>query len=67
MTKRITDRIIIIIFVVSLSLTQLNVGQELISNFLIIGFGALCLALALAFGIGGKEWAAGVINTCFGN
>ena len=57
----------IIVFVVSLSLTQLNIGKELISNFLLIVFGALCLALALAFGIGGKEWAAGVINKYFKN
>jgi hypothetical protein len=57
----------IIVFVISLSLTQLNIGKELISNFLLIVFGALCLALALAFGIGGKEWAAGVINKYFKN
>jgi len=57
----------IIVFVISISLTQLNIGKELISNFLLIVFGALCLALALAFGIGGKEWAAGVINKYFKN
>lgn len=55
----------IIIFVFSLSLTQLNIGKELISNACLIVFSALCLALALAFGIGGKEWAAGVINKYF--
>ncbi len=55
----------IIVFVVSISLTQLNIGEELISNAFLIVFGALCLAMALAFGIGGKEWAAGVINKYF--
>ena len=57
----------IIVFVVSISLTQLNIGKELISNAFLIVFGALCLAMALAFGIGGKEWAAGVINKYFKN
>jgi hypothetical protein len=57
----------IIIFVVSLSLTQLNIGKELISNAFLIVFSAVCLAMALAFGIGGKEWAAGVINKYFKN
>jgi hypothetical protein len=38
-----------------------------ISNFLLIVFGVLCLAFLLAFGVGVKEWAAGVINKYFGN
>jgi len=57
----------IIIFVISISLTQLNIGTELISSAFLLVFGALCLAMALAFGIGGKEWAAGVINKYFKN
>jgi hypothetical protein len=57
----------VIVFVISISLTQLNIGKELISNAFLIIFGALCLAMALAFGIGGKEWAAGVINKYFKN
>ncbi|KPK96395.1 hypothetical protein AMJ80_00215 [bacterium SM23_31] len=55
----------IIVFVISLSLTQLDIGKELISNVFLIVFSALCLAMALAFGIGGKEWAAGVIDKYF--
>jgi hypothetical protein len=57
----------IIVFVISISLTQLNIGRELISSAFLIVFGALCLAMALAFGIGGKEWAASVINKYFKN
>jgi hypothetical protein len=57
----------IIVFVISISLTQLNIGQELITNAFLIVFGALCLALALAFGLGGKEWASGTINKFFNN
>lgn len=52
----------IVVFVVSVSLTQLNVGEEIIANAFLIIFGAICLALALAFGLGGREWAANMIK-----
>ena len=46
------------------ALEQLQIGTELLTSAFQIGFGAICLALALAFGIGGKDWAAGVIAKC---
>tara|TARA_R110002124_G_scaffold255201_1_gene420889 strand:+ start:22330 stop:23004 length:675 start_codon:yes stop_codon:yes gene_type:complete len=54
----------IIFFVVSLSLSlsQLNIGDELVSNAFLLLFGSVCLALGLAFGLGGKEWAAKMID-----
>jgi hypothetical protein len=52
----------IIIFVVSLALTQLSIGKEIILTAFQIFFGAVCLALALAFGLGGKEWASRIIG-----
>ena len=52
----------IIIFVVSIVLTQLNIGEEIILTAFQIFFGAICLALALAFGLGGKEWASRIIE-----
>lgn len=52
----------IIFFVISLSLTQLNIGDELVANAFLLLFGAVCLALGLSFGLGGREWAAGVIH-----
>jgi hypothetical protein len=52
----------IIVFVASISLTQLNVGKELVTQAFLIIFGSVCLALALAFGLGGKEWAANIIK-----
>lgn len=52
----------IILFVASLALTQLNIGQELVTNAFLLLFGAVCLALALAFGLGGRDWAAGIID-----
>jgi len=52
----------IIVFVISISLTQINVGEEIVANAFLIIFGAICLALALAFGLGGKEWAANIMK-----
>jgi hypothetical protein len=51
-----------IIFVVFVALEQLAIGTTLLTAAFQIGFGAIGLALALAFGLGGREWAAGVIK-----
>ncbi len=51
-----------LIFVFFVALEQLNIGRELLTAAFIIGFGAVGLAFALAFGLGGREWAAGVIE-----
>lgn len=50
-----------LIFVFIVALEQLNIGRELLTAAFIIGFGAVGLAFALAFGLGGRDWAAGVI------
>lgn len=52
----------VIIFVVFVALEQLQIGTHLLISAFQIGFGAIGLALALAFGLGGKEWAASVIK-----
>jgi small-conductance mechanosensitive channel len=52
----------ILIFVGSVALEQLEIGGEVLVSAFQIAFGALCLALALAFGLGGKEWAAKVLT-----
>lgn len=52
----------VIIFVVFIALEQLEIGTTLLTAAFQIGFGAIGLALALAFGLGGREWAAGVIK-----
>lgn len=44
------------------ALEQLGIGVQLINSLFIIVFGAIFLALALAFGLGGREWAAKVIE-----
>lgn len=44
------------------ALEQLGVGMQLIYSLFVIVFGAFFLALAIAFGLGGKDWAAKVIE-----
>lgn len=56
----------IVIFVVSIALTQMNIGEQILANLIVVLFGAVCLALALAFGLGGRDWASGVIEKFWG-
>lgn len=48
----------VIFFSASIALLQLGIGEEIVASAFIIAFGAAALALALAFGLGGKEIAA---------
>jgi MFS family permease len=48
----------IVVFTAALALNQLGIASEIVSQAFILIFGALCLALGLAFGLGGKEIAA---------
>lgn len=50
------------ILAIFIALEQLGIGTQLIQSLFIIVFGALFLALAIAFGLGGKEWAARIIE-----
>jgi len=52
----------ILVFVASVALEQLELGGAVLVSAFQIAFGALCLALALAFGLGGKDWAAKVLD-----
>ncbi len=52
----------LLLFVVSVALEQLSIGGQILVSAFQIAFGALCLALALAFGLGGRDWAAHVLN-----
>jgi hypothetical protein len=49
-------------FVVALAFEQLDLRSEILVTGFQIAFGGLCLALALAFGLGGREWAARVLD-----
>jgi hypothetical protein len=52
----------LMVFVASIALEQLSIGGQILVSAFQIAFGALCLALALAFGLGGREWAAHVLE-----
>ena len=52
----------IIVFVTFTALEQLAIGRELIVSAFELAFGAVCLALALAFGLGGRDWAASIFE-----
>jgi len=58
---RIT-RYAIMAFVVILALAQMDIGGEILKNAFYILFGSVCLALALAFGLGGQKWASEVLE-----
>lgn len=55
-------QIAIMVFVASIALEQLEIGGQIVVSAFQIAFGALCLALALAFGLGGREWAARILE-----
>ena len=51
-----------IAFVLTLALRQLQFGGDVLLSAFQLAFGGFCLALALAFGLGGREWAAGILQ-----
>lgn len=50
------------VFALFVALEQLDIGTQMLTALFIIVFGAVFLALAIAFGLGGKEWAARIIE-----
>jgi flagellar biosynthesis protein FliQ len=51
-------RYAIIAFVVLIALDQVNIGGDIVRQTFLIVLAGVVLALALAFGLGGREWAA---------
>ena len=49
-------------FVLFTAAEQLAIESRVLVSAFQIAFSAVCLALALAFGIGGRDWAASVID-----
>lgn len=49
-------------FVVFMAAEQLTIRSEVLVSGFQIAFAAVCLAAALAFGLGGREWASQVIE-----
>lgn len=56
---------VMMIFVVFMSLEQLQIGGEILTSAFQIVFGSICIALAISFGLGGKDKAAEWINRTF--
>jgi len=52
----------LIAFVVLIALDQMNVGGDIVRQSFLILLAGVVFALALAFGIGGKDWAAGLLE-----
>jgi hypothetical protein len=57
----------ILVFVAVLALEQLRIGGQVLVSAFQLAFGGLCLALALAFGLGGREWASGILERTWKN
>ncbi|HEX6722997.1 MAG TPA: hypothetical protein VF107_15640, partial [Burkholderiaceae bacterium] len=55
-------RYAIVAFVVLLSFDHLDIGGGLIQHTFLILLSGVVLALALAFGIGGRDWAAALLE-----
>jgi hypothetical protein len=55
-------RYALLTFVVFMAAEQLAVRSEILVSGFQIAFAAVCLAAALAFGLGGREWASQVIG-----
>ncbi|MDQ6684048.1 MAG: hypothetical protein M3Z16_02880 [Pseudomonadota bacterium] len=48
----------IMVFVILIALDQISVGGDIVRQSFLIVLGGIVFALALAFGLGGKDWAA---------
>lgn len=55
-------RYLIMIFVLMIALSQLEVGGDILQRTFLILLAGVVLALALAFGFGGKDWAAAMLE-----
>jgi hypothetical protein len=55
-------RYAMLIFVLFMAAEQVAIGSAVLVSAFQIAFAAVCLAAALAFGLGGREWAARVIE-----
>jgi flagellar biosynthesis protein FliQ len=58
-------QVAIMIFIVLIAIDQLNIGGDLVQRTFLILLAGVVFALALAFGIGGRDWAAAVLERWF--
>jgi hypothetical protein len=55
-------RYLIMAFVIMVALSQIEVGGDIVQRAFLIILAGVVLALALAFGLGGKDWAAALLE-----
>ena len=55
-------RYLVMTFVLMIALSQVEIGGDFIQRAFLIVLAGVVLALALAFGLGGKEWAAAMLE-----
>jgi hypothetical protein len=53
---------LIMAFVIMVALRQIDVGGDIVQLTFLVILGGVVLALALAFGLGGREWAAAMLE-----
>ncbi len=52
----------VMFFTIALVLDQLGIGQNIVNTVVTVIMSGAGLAFAIAFGLGGKDWAAGIMN-----
>lgn len=52
----------LVAFVMLLALEQLRIDVKLLASAFQLAFGGICLALAIAFGLGGRNWAESILE-----
>jgi Conserved TM helix len=55
-------RYLIMAFVLMITLSQVEIGGDILQRTFLIILAGVVLALALAFGLGGKDWAAALLE-----
>ncbi|GAA4459574.1 hypothetical protein GCM10023189_33480 [Nibrella saemangeumensis] len=55
-------RALVIFLVFAIALSQLRIAEDIITSVVTLVLGAFCLALAIAFGFGARDWAADIVN-----
>jgi hypothetical protein len=55
-------RYAMMLFVIMIALSQVEVGGDIVQRTFLIILAGLMLAIGLAFGLGGKEWAASLLQ-----
>jgi flagellar biosynthesis protein FliQ len=55
-------RYAILVFVILVALDQVNIGGDIVRQTFLILLAGLVFAVALAFGLGGREWAADLLE-----